>query len=89
MLEGSLRRLLIDLVGKEQMLVSEIKIKLIVDLWNILKGRGLAIQDIAKKLGVSEDCVLETFEGDSIESILKVAYTFGCKVTLEVKEKYV
>lgn len=90
MLDKSLRDLMVSLVGEQQIQVSELKMRLVIDFWNIMKKKGFTTKDIASKLGTSEAYVIGIFQGDSddsIESILKLAYTFDLKVTLTVKEK--
>jgi transcriptional regulator with XRE-family HTH domain len=82
---SSLRDLIANRVGAEQMLASKLKMGFVGDLWNLMQENKLTSKDLAKRLEISEARVSKILKGDAnltIDTIAKLACAIKSEVSL-------
>lgn len=87
-LNSSLRDLVTNKVGAEQMLASKLKMGFIGDLWNLMQENKLTSKDLAKRLDISEARVSKILKGDAnltIDTIAKLACAIKSDVSLAIR----
>jgi len=85
---SSLRDLIANRVGAEQMLASKLKMGFVGDLWNLMQENKLTSKDLAKRLEISEARVSKILKGDAnltIDTIAKLACAIKSEVSLTIR----